>query len=80
MTTERWFVSRAQGEVHERVSDDITADDLAFVEGVLSSEVYPRLVALGVWKPGGRLRFEAPERISLMEKKDVIAVLATAGP
>lgn len=78
MTTENGS-SRSQAEVHERVSDDITTEDIAFVEDMWNQELQPRLIALGVFPEGSTIHFESPEKLTVMEKKDVLATLLPAG-
>lgn len=51
--------SRAQGEVHERVLDDVTASDRRFIEAIVNDKLFPMLQKHG-WKLEGK-RFEYPE-------------------
>jgi len=51
--------SRSQGEVHERVGNDVTLADKRFIESVVNDKLFPLLQKHG-WKVEGK-RFKYPE-------------------
>lgn len=64
MTSENG-ASRSQGEVHERVLDQIIASDARLCEDVINRELFPRLAAMGCPIGEYKFRFASVERIDM---------------
>lgn len=67
--------SRSQGEVHERVSDEIALADREFVESVVNDELIPRLIEMGYPLEGARFTYNMQREASTEEKVKVFDLL-----
>lgn len=68
-TDEKSFVGAA--EVHERVGNSYTENDINFIKSVINDKLIPRLIQIGVIKEGVKFDFDRSENLSLLQQFEV---------
>lgn len=71
--------SRSQGEVHERVADQIAQEDRAYMTYAINDVVFPKLISLGYKLEGLLFKFITKEKRSFSEKLSTIEKLTQNG-
>lgn len=71
--------SRSQSEVHERVADEVSEQDRAWMTYVINDVVFPKLIALGYKLENTSFKFLTKEKRSYAEKLNTIPQLTVAG-
>lgn len=73
-TDEKSFVGSA--EVHERVANTYTAADKRFIQNVVNNQLLPIMVKHGMIPDGMEFAFDYTEKLTLDQKREVIAQLS----
>lgn len=67
--------SRSQSEVHERNTNNFITSDLKEIERNVNSDLIPRLQHFGLLPENVRFGWDAEEKLSFEQKKEMLAVL-----